>query len=128
MIVLTATNTFGRQEYRTALEPAKFRDIKIAAWANKMDQDKQYCIIYDPTLTAKEMENICLVAYEYICFVSTVPDYTDYQRQETEMILRKLDPPPENITKGMPWIAQTWPEVQQSLLIGIIYIMGQQSL
>ena len=40
MIVLTATNTFGRQEYLTALAPAKFWHINFAEWANKMDKAK----------------------------------------------------------------------------------------
>ena len=52
------------------------------------------------------MENICLVIYKYICLMSTLPDDTDYQLEETDMILRKLDPPLYNITKGIPWIAQ----------------------
>ena len=48
------------------------------------------------------MANICLVIYKYICFISILPDYTDYQLEETEMILRKLDPPLYNIIKRIP--------------------------
>ena len=36
MIVLTATNTFVRQEYLTPLAPAKFCDVNFAEWTNKM--------------------------------------------------------------------------------------------
>ena len=77
-----------------------------------MDQAKQYCIIYNAKLSQKEMKNICVVVYQYICFMSTPPDHIDYQREQTEMILRKLDPPLYNITKGPPWIAQKWPDIQ----------------
>ena len=47
------------------------------------------------------MQNICLIVYKYIYCMSTLPDYADYQLEETEMILRKLDPPLYNITKGI---------------------------
>ena len=71
-----------------------------------MDQAKQYCIIYNAKLRHKEMENICLVVHKYICFISTLSDYTDYQLEKTEIILRKLDSSLYNITKVIPWIAQ----------------------
>ena len=74
------------------------------------------------------MENIYLVVYKYIRFMSTLPDYTDYQLGETEMILRKLDPLLYNITKGIPWIVQKWPEIEQYLLTGNIYRMGEAPL
>ena len=45
IIVLTATNTFGRQEYLTPRAPAKLGHINFAEWTNKMDQAKLYCII-----------------------------------------------------------------------------------
>ena len=57
--------------------------------------------------------------------MSTLPDYTDYQLEETKMILRKLDPPLYNITKGIPWIAQKWLEIQQYLLTENIYLIGE---
>ena len=79
MIVLTATNTFARQEYLTPLAPAKFWDIIFAECTNKMNQAKQYCIIYNAKLRPKEMENICLVIYKYIWFMSILSDYTVYQ-------------------------------------------------
>ena len=55
MILLTTTNTFGRQEYLTPLTPAKLWYINFAEWTNKMDQAKQYYIIYNAKLTSKEM-------------------------------------------------------------------------
>ena len=71
------------------------------------------------------MQNIGLVIYKHIRFMSTLADYTDYQLQESEMILRKLDAPLHNITKGIPWIAQKWPGIQLYLLTGNIYLMGE---
>ena len=106
MIVLTATNTFGRKQYLIPLAPTKFWHINFTEWTNKMDQAKQYCIRYNAKLTPQEMENICLAVYKYICCMSTLPDYTEYQLEETEMILRKLDPPLYNITKRISWIAR----------------------
>ena len=44
------------------------------------------------------------------------------------MILRKLDPPVYNILKGIPWIAQKWPEIQQYLFTGNIYLLGEAPL
>ena len=55
MIVLTATNTFGAQEYLTALVPAKLWHINFAEWTNKIDYAKKYCIMDNANLTPKEM-------------------------------------------------------------------------
>ena len=60
--------------------------------------------------------------------MSTLTDYTEYQLKESEMIVRKLDPPMYNIMKGMRWIAQKWPEIQQYLRTGNIYLMGEAPL
>ena len=60
--------------------------------------------------------------------MSTLTDDTDYQLEETEMILRKLDSPLYNIIKGIPWIAQKWPEIQRYLLKVNIYLMGEAYL
>ena len=106
MILLTATNTFGREEYLTQLAPAKFWHINFALWTNKMDQAKEHCIIYKGKLTVKEIENIWLIVCKYICFMSTLPDYTECQLEETEMMLRKLYPPLYNMTTEIPWIAR----------------------
>ena len=121
MIVLTATNTFVRQEYLSRMAPAKFWHIHFPEWTNKLDQAKQYCIIHNAKLTNTEMENICIVLYKYICFMSILLDYADYQVEVPELILRKLDPPLYNITNGMPSIPQKWPQIQQYLLAGNIY-------
>ena len=128
MIVRTASNTFERQEYLTPLASAKLWDINFVEWTNKMNQAKQYCIIYNAKLTAKEMENICLLTFKYICFMLTLPDYTDYKLEESEMMLRKLDSPFYDITKAIPWIAQKWPEIQQYLQTANIYLMGEAPL
>lgn len=56
--------------------------------------------------------------------MSRLQDYTAYQLEESEMITRKLNPPLYNITKGMPWIAQRWPEIDQYLLTGNNYLMS----
>ena len=74
------------------------------------------------------MRNIWLVTYKYISLMSTLQDYTDYQLEESEMILRKLDPPLYNITKDTPWIAQRWLQIQHYLLTGTIYAMGEAPL
>ena len=60
--------------------------------------------------------------------MSTLPDYTDYQLKELEMIIRKLDQPVYNPMKGILWIALKWPEIQQYLLTGNIYLMGEAPL
>ena len=97
-------------------------------WVNKLEQAKQYCIIYNADLTQREMENICLVVYKYLCFMSILPDYTNYQLEESEMITKRLDTPLYNITKGIPWLAQKWPEIQQYLLTGNLYLIGEAPL
>ena len=74
------------------------------------------------------MEHICFVVYKYICFMSTLPDHTDNQLAERERILRTLDLPLYNITKGIPWIAQKWRDIQQYLLTGNIDLMGEALL
>ena len=38
MIVLTATNTFGREEDLTPVAPVKFWHINVTEWTNKMHQ------------------------------------------------------------------------------------------
>ena len=44
------------------------------------------------------------------------------------MITKRLDTTLYNITKGIPWLAQKWPEIQQYLLIGNIYLLGEAPL
>ena len=127
-IVLAATTVFGRIEYMTPLPPKEYWDLHFIEWVNKLEQAKQYCIIYNADLTQKEMDNICLVVYKYLCFMSTLPDYTNYQLEESEMITKRLDTPLYNITKGIPWLAQNWPEIQPYLLTGNHYQMGEAPL
>ena len=93
-----------------------------------MQQAKQYCIIYNADLTQKEMENICLVVCQYICFISTLPDYTNYQLEESEMITTRLNTILYNITKGIPWLALKWPEIQPYRLTGNLYLMAEPPL
>ena len=127
-IVLAATSVFGRIEYMTRLAPTEYWDLLFNEWVNKLEKAKQYYIIYNADLTQKEMENICLVVYKYLCFMSTLPDHTNYQSEESEMITKRLDTPLYNITKGIPWLAQKWPEIQQYLLTGNLNLMGEAPL
>ena len=60
--------------------------------------------------------------------MSTLSDYPEYQLKKSEMIIRKLDPPVYNPIRGIPWIALKWPEIQQYLLTGNIYLMGEAPL
>ena len=60
--------------------------------------------------------------------MSTLPDHTNYQLVESEMITKSLDTPLYNITKGIPWLAQKWPEIQLYLLTGNHNLMGRAPL
>lgn len=100
-IVRTATSRFARQVYLTASASAQYWDANVADLTTKMVQAKQYFIIYNGKLTEKEMQNICLVTYKYICFMSAQPNYTGDQLDESDMILGKLDPPWYNINKDV---------------------------
>ena len=60
--------------------------------------------------------------------MSTLPDYTNYQLVESEMITQRLDTQLYNINKGIPWLAQKWPEIQQYLLTGHLYLMEEAPL
>ena len=60
--------------------------------------------------------------------MSTLPDYTEYQLEESAMISKRLDIPLCNITKRIPWLAQKWPEIQPHLRTGNIYLMGEAPL
>ena len=44
------------------------------------------------------------------------------------MITKRLDPPLYNITKGITCLVQKWPEIQQYLLTGNLYLMGEAPL
>ena len=57
--------------------------------------------------------------------MSTLPDYTDYQLKESEMITKRLDPPLYNIIKRIPWLVRRCPETQLYLLTGNLYLMGE---
>ena len=127
-IGLAATSVFGCIEYMTPLAPKEYWDPHFNECVNKLEQAKQYCIIYNADLTQKEMDNIYLVVYKYLCFMSTLPDYTNYQLEESEMITKRLDTPLYNITKGIPWLAPKWPEIQPYLLTGNFYLMGEAPL
>ena len=127
-IVLAATTVFGRIEYMTPLAPTEYWDLHFNECVSQLEQAKKYCIIYNADLTTKEMENICLVVYKYLCFMSTLPDYTNYQLRESEMITKRLDTPLHNITKGIPRLAQKWSQIQQYLFTGNLYLMGEAPL
>ena len=105
-IILQATNVFVAKEFLTPLASVEFCNLHFSEWVNKLDQAKQYCIIYNAGLTQQEMDNICFAVYKYICFMSKLPDYTDYQLKASEMITKRLDTSPYNITKGISWPAQ----------------------
>ena len=60
--------------------------------------------------------------------MSTLSDYTEYQLKESEMIVRKLDLHLYNPMGGIPLIALKWPEIQQYLLTGNLYLMGEAPL
>ena len=77
-ITVATTSEFGRQEFLTPLATKEYWDVNFAEWNSTMEQARTYCRIYSADLTAKEMDNICLAVYKYICFMSTLPDYTDY--------------------------------------------------
>ena len=63
----------------TPWAPTEYWDPHFNEWVNKLEQAKQYCIIYNADLISKGMENILLVVYKYLCFMSTLPDYTNYE-------------------------------------------------
>ena len=44
------------------------------------------------------------------------------------MITKRLYTSLYNITKGIPWLAQKWPEIQQYLQTGNIYLLGEAPL
>ena len=56
--------------------------------------------------------------------MSTLPDYTKYQLVESDMMTQRLDTPVYDITKGIPWLAQTWPEIHLYLVIRNLYLMA----
>ena len=102
-ITLPATRVFVLNEFLTLLVPAEYWHIHFAEWVNKLVQAKQYCIIYNAELTPQEIDNICLAIYKYICFMSILADYIDYQLKESEIISKRLDTPLDNIRKGISW-------------------------
>ena len=112
----------------TPLAPKEYWDLHFNEWVNKLEQAKQYCIIYVTDLTQKEMYNIYLVVYKYLCFMSTVPAYTNYQLQESEMITKRVDTSLYNITNGISWLAQKWAGNQQYLLTGDLHLIGEAPL
>ena len=76
-------------------------------------------------LTQKEMENICPVICKYLCFISTLPDDTHYELQESEMMTKRLDTSLYNIIKGIRRLAQKWPEIPEYLWTGNLYLMAE---
>ena len=104
-IRLAATTVFGRIEHTTSLATKEYWNLHFNEWVYKLEQAKQYCIIYNGDLTHNEMDNICLVVYKYLSFMSTLPDYTNYQLVESEMITKRLDTLLYNITKCIPVLA-----------------------
>ena len=54
-ITLISTKPFGGQQFLTPLASAEYWKLNFADWVNKMDQAKQYCIIYNADLIEKEM-------------------------------------------------------------------------
>lgn len=102
-ITFTAIRVFAALQFLTPLTSEGYCKINHADLVNKMEQAKQYCIIYNAYLTTKEMQTICLVVQKYIGFISTLPHYTKSEVKESAMKVRKLDPALYNITKRTPW-------------------------
>ena len=127
-IVLAAPSVFVRIEYITPLPPKEYWDLHFYEWVNKWKQAKEYCIIYNSDFTQKEMDNICLVVYKYLWFMSTLPNYINYQLVESEMLTKRLDTPLYNITKGIACLAQTWPDIPHYLLTRNLYLMAEAPL
>ena len=57
--------------------------------------------------------------------MSTLSDYTNYQLVESELITKGLDTLLYDITKGIPWLAQIWSEIQPYLLKGNLYLIAE---
>ena len=93
-----------------------------------MEDARTYCRIYSADLSHKEINNISLAVYKYICFMSTLLNYTHYQLKGSEMIYKRFDTPLYNITKGITCLVQRLPEIQQYLLTGNLYLMGEAPL
>ena len=127
-IALQATRVYIAKEFLTALAPTEYWHIHFAEWVNKLEHAKPYCIIYNADLTPQEMDNICLAVYKYICFMSTLPDYTDYQLKQSDIITKRLHTPLYNINKCIQWLAQKWPGIQLYLRTGNIYVLGKVPL
>ena len=60
--------------------------------------------------------------------MSPLPDYGYYQLEESEMITKRLNGLLYHITRGIPWLVQKWPQIQQYLLTGNLYLMGEARL
>lgn len=80
-IVLTATNTCVRQAYVIPLARVQYWHANFADYTSVIDQAKQYYVIDNGKLTYTEMESIRLAIYKCVCFMSTLPNYTEYERE-----------------------------------------------
>ena len=57
--------------------------------------------------------------------MSSLPNYTKSQLKKPEMIIKRLNTCLSNITKGISWLAQQRPQIQEYLLPRNIYLMDE---
>ena len=127
-ITLAAPTEYVSTEFLTPLVPKEYWHVNFPVWNNTMGQARTYCRIYSSDLFTEKMDNISLTVCKYICFMSTLADYTDYALKESEIITNGLYPPLDDITNCIPWLVQEWPEMQPYLLTGNIQLMDKAPL
>ena len=127
-ITLAATSEFGSQQFLTPLAAKEYWHVNFAEWNNTMEEGRIDCRIYSADLLSIATDHMGLAVCKYIHVMSTLTDYTDYQLNKFEVITKRLDSCLYNIIKGIPWLVQGWPAIQQYLLTGNLCLMGQAPL
>jgi len=125
-IVLEETSVFKQQKFITQPATEKFWDQNLTEWQNKMEQVKVYIIINNNKLSQGEVDIICLAAFNYTFWESTLPNVQDTKLIET--INRKLPTPGYNPAKGISWLVKPWPTVVEYITKGDIYDLPQAEI
>ena len=125
-IVLEETSVFKQQKFITKPATEKFWDKNLSEWQNKMEQVKVYIIINNNKLSQGEVDIICLAAFNFTCWESTLPGIQETKLSET--INRKLPTPGYNPAKGIPWLVKAWPMLVEYITKGDIYELPQAEI
>jgi len=95
-----------------------------------MNQVQTYCLHNQYDLTVEEIESIFQPCLNYLTF-QEAPELSNKVLESMELNAGFKSRPPQqtyNPVKGIPCLVKNWPEIEQYLMLGTLYELGNPEL